>query len=76
VRWCHTPFRTLLLVEHMKQDCNACGELKPLEQYYNAPGMRDGRRGDCIDCNKAAEARATRAQPERYYPSSCSQWAG
>jgi hypothetical protein len=54
--------------------CNACGELKPLEQYYNAPGMRDGRRGDCIDCNKAAK-RERHARNAEVYRARARQWA-
>ena len=43
--------------------CKKCGELKPLEQFYAAPGMRDGRRGDCKVCNLAAHARRHAANP-------------
>ena len=29
-----------------------CGELKPLEDFYRATGMRDGRRNECKPCSK------------------------
>lgn len=33
--------------------CSKCYETKPLDQFYKAAGMRDGRRNDCIACNLA-----------------------
>lgn len=44
--------------------CKVCGELKPLEDFYAAKGMRDGRRNDCKICNAAAHARRHRENPE------------
>jgi hypothetical protein len=38
-----------------EKKCIHCGVVKPLSAFYKAPGMRDGRRGDCIDCNKATK---------------------
>jgi hypothetical protein len=43
--------------------CNVCGELKPLEDFYPARGMRDGRRNDCKPCNLAAKKRRYEADP-------------
>lgn len=38
--------------------CSKCDELRPLDQYYAAPGCRDGLRGDCKACFSArAKAR-------------------
>jgi hypothetical protein len=34
--------------------CNRCGDVKPLDAFYRAAGMKDGHRGDCIECNKQA----------------------
>lgn len=56
--------------------CMKCGLLKPLEDFYRAPGMRDGHRNDCKACNleekrqryiadpAAAKARVKRWQQE------------
>jgi hypothetical protein len=57
-----------------QKHCNACGELKPLDEYYKAAGMRDGRRGDCIDCNKAAK-RERHARNAEAYRARARQWA-
>lgn len=43
--------------------CTNCCELKPLEEFYAAKGMRDGRRNDCIPCNLAASKRRNAANP-------------
>jgi hypothetical protein len=52
--------------------CRICGELKPLEDFHRAAGMRDGHRNECKPCfsamakdrydSKAAVARARRWQ--------------
>jgi Recombination endonuclease VII len=44
--------------------CTACGELKPLEEFYRAAGMRDGHRNDCKVCNLAAKHDRHAANPE------------
>jgi hypothetical protein len=36
-----------------------------LEDFYRAPGMRDGRRGDCKACNLAAKKRRYDADPSK-----------
>lgn len=41
----------------MEKRCKKCGETKPLDEFYRAPGMRDGHRSDCKACN-AATSRA------------------
>ncbi len=43
--------------------CNKCGVTKPLESFYKAAGMRDGRRGDCKVCNLRAQHERYRADP-------------
>lgn len=37
----------------MKKQCTLCGKESPLENFYKAPGCRDGRAGQCIPCVKA-----------------------
>jgi hypothetical protein len=46
--------------------CNVCGELKPLEDFYKAAGMRDGHRNDCKSCNLAARAAKYADNPAPY----------
>ena len=43
--------------------CRKCGELKPLEEFYKARGMADGRRSDCRTCNLAAKKQRYDANP-------------
>ena len=45
--------------------CTKCGVVQPLDQFYAAPGGRDGLRGDCKACFKARAAARYRANPER-----------
>lgn len=42
--------------------CSKCYLTKPKEDFYKSPGMKDGRRNDCISCCK--EARKGRYKPE------------
>jgi hypothetical protein len=35
--------------------CKKCGETKPLDDFYRATGMHDGRRNDCKTCNLVAK---------------------
>jgi hypothetical protein len=44
--------------------CKVCGEVKPLDEFYRSPGMRDGHRNDCKACNLAAKAARTAANPQ------------
>jgi hypothetical protein len=44
--------------------CIACGQSKPLDQFYRAAGMADGHRSDCIQCNLAAKRARTALDPE------------
>jgi hypothetical protein len=44
--------------------CIACGESKPIEQFYRAAGMADGHRSDCIPCNLAAKKARTALNPQ------------
>jgi len=49
-----------MYIRHNKEmkTCNKCGQVQPVGNFYKAPGTRDGRRGDCKDCNlKAKHAR-------------------
>jgi hypothetical protein len=48
----------------VSKPCKKCGAVKPLEAFYSTPGTRDGRRGDCIECNLADKAARHRANPE------------
>jgi hypothetical protein len=43
--------------------CKRCGALKPLDDFYRSPGMRDGHRGDCKACNLEAKRRRYLADP-------------
>lgn len=45
--------------------CTKCGEIKPLGAFYRAPANRDGRRGDCKDCNLAAKRKWYEQNRER-----------
>src|SRR5690349_19534019 len=45
--------------------CKVCGELKTLDEFYAAAGMRDGNRSDCKTCNNAAHATRYAANPQR-----------
>lgn len=44
--------------------CWVCGGLKPLTEFYKAPGCVDGRRGDCRTCFQAAAKARKEAHPE------------
>ncbi len=33
--------------------CKKCGEVKPLDEFHRADGMRDGYRSECKDCSRA-----------------------
>jgi len=44
--------------------CNTCGTNKPLTEYYSTKGTKDGLRGECKCCNKAA-TKARRQGPKR-----------
>ena len=46
----------------MKQ-CNKCGEIKPLSDFYKLATMRDGHRNDCKVCNLAAKKARYDADP-------------
>jgi hypothetical protein len=46
--------------------CSICGETKPLEDFYRANGTRDGHRGECKSCNRAAKRERYAADPEKY----------
>jgi hypothetical protein len=48
----------------MDKRCKVCGEVKPLDDFYRASGMKDGHRHDCKACNLAAKAARHRANPE------------
>ena len=44
--------------------CKKCGLSKPLEDFYRAAGMRDGRRNDCKVCDLAAKRQRYLADPQ------------
>lgn len=35
-----------------QKKCRVCGEVKPIDQFYERGGSTDGRRSDCISCKK------------------------
>jgi hypothetical protein len=43
--------------------CRLCRVVKPLDEYYRAPGMGDGHRSECKACGLAARAARYRANP-------------
>jgi hypothetical protein len=45
--------------------CTKCHESKPLSDFYEMVGMRDGHRNECKACNLADKARRYRANPEK-----------
>lgn len=44
--------------------CKTCGLTKALDDFYRAPGMRDGRRNECKTCNLAAKRERYLADPQ------------
>jgi len=53
--------------------CSKCGELKPLSEYYEAKGCRDGRRNDCKACF-SARAREWYAKNREHAIARVKQW--
>lgn len=48
------------------KNCNKCGESKPLiDGFYADKGCKDGKRGTCKECDKAASRAWSRANPEK-----------
>ena len=45
------------------KECRKCGVVKALDCFYHSPGMRDGHRHDCKDCNLAAKHARYLADP-------------
>ena len=43
--------------------CKRCGLVKPLDDFYRSPGMRDGHRNDCKPCNLEEKRQRYRADP-------------
>src|SRR3954453_13858938 len=37
--------------------CKKCGEVKPIEHFYRAAGMKDGHRSECKGCHQAKQQR-------------------
>ena len=37
----------------MEKSCTLCGDLKSLDQFYKAPGCKDGRANQCVSCVQA-----------------------
>jgi hypothetical protein len=44
--------------------CRVCGEIKPLDDFYETAGMADGHRHDCKVCNLAAKKARTALNPQ------------
>ena len=43
--------------------CNTCGQAKPLDEFYEAAGCVDGRRGECRSCFQAKAVARAEADP-------------
>lgn len=50
----------------MEKRCFKCSTLKPLEDFYAHPAMKDGTLGKCKECTKADRARNYRERIEKY----------
>ena len=48
----------------MDKRCRDCGEVKPITDFYEHSGCRDGYRPECKTCNLAEKARKHREDPE------------
>lgn len=48
----------------MEKPCKVCHKVKPLDEFYAAPGMRDGHRNDCKSCNLAAKRERVARDPQ------------
>jgi len=35
--------------------CKKCGEVKPIDEFYRAAGMKDGHRSECKTCHKSRQ---------------------
>jgi hypothetical protein len=49
----------------VRKTCKKCGEVKPLEAYYEHPRTRDGRKGSCKACDAVKTNAWRRDNPER-----------
>lgn len=50
-------------MEVTEKSCKRCGETKPIEEFYRAPGCKDGYRGECKACT-IAKQREHKQKPE------------
>ena len=50
----------------MNKKCIKCGEIKPLEEFFNQPRSKDGKAGTCKVCVKAAKDKLRRKRLYRY----------
>jgi hypothetical protein len=48
------------------KQCRICGEVKPLDDFYQMAGMRDGHRNECKACNLAEKKRRYEGDPEKH----------
>ena len=46
--------------------CTKCGTNKPLNDYYNHDGTKDGKRSDCKQCKNATSRTWRETNPERH----------
>jgi hypothetical protein len=46
--------------------CRLCGEVKPLDEFHRAEGMRDGHRNECRSCTKSLRRAHYESNRERY----------
>jgi hypothetical protein len=49
----------------MTKPCKKCGVVKPLHEFYEARGTRDGHRGSCKSCESARRAEWYQQNRER-----------
>lgn len=50
----------------MSQQCIACGALKPLDDYYRSPKMKNGYLSKCKECCRRATRAARLARLDHY----------
>ena len=50
----------------MDKPCIACGEVKPLDEFYPHPRMADGHLNRCKECQKANTKKAREANRQYY----------
>ena len=54
--------------------CSQCTLLKPLNDFYNEPRVRDGKQAKCKTCHKKATEKYRKNNPEIYRKASLKNW--